>query len=393
MPTIESITHRRIINSHVAFATEFAIRLNDGAAGWGAAPEGETISIYEDRKATDPDAVIDRLRSDELMDRPIDQESWDDYLSQRMDDFGRNTCFALSLALCDSARNPVWPRSVDAASASLHAPKICFNILNGGRHAYTNPVLSDFPEYLLVAKGGDIEEVVRRHNDIQRAVSRALIDQPKRVVSGNPVSCFAAADNRECIEFLLGICEQLGCSQEFELMIDASAGDLWSGDGYRLSLTDDSLLTGDELRDYWLDLIRDYPLRFLEDPFSEKDRENWASLVRSQEACLIIGDNFYSSDAAMIARGAAEGCTHGAIIKPNQAGTVTAVCRSFETAKRSGQVVIASHRSISTESTLVATLACVFGADYIKVGPLLTDYSSVMRVNEMIRLTGEAHGA
>lgn len=63
------------------------------------------------------------------------------------------------------------------------------------------------------------------------------------------------------------------------------------------------------------------------------------------------------------------------------------MCQAFEAAKRGGQLVIASHRSVSTESTLVATLACEFGAEYIKVGPLLSDYSSVLRVNEIIRLT------
>ena len=90
-----------------------------------------------------------------------------------------------------------------------------------------------------------------------------------------------------------------------------------------------------------------------------------------------VGDNFYSSDAARIAQGAANGCTDGVILKPNQAGTVTAACKSLEVARGLGQIVIASHRSISTESTLVATLACALGADYIKVGPLHTDYSSV----------------
>lgn len=387
MPLIESVTHRRVLNSHVAFTTEFVVRLGDGAVGWGAAPEGETISVYEDRKAIDPDAVIERLRRDGLLGKSMTQEEWDHHLSERVGTFGRNTCFALSLAFYESLTRPL-SRGSDAHAAGARAPRICCNILNGGWHAYTNPVLSDFPEYLLVARNDDIEEVIGRHNEIQHAVRLALAEQPKRVVSGNPVSCFASADNRECIEFLLGVRDQLGYSQDFELMVDASAGDLWNGDGYRLALTDDALYTREAFRDYWLDLAGNYPLRFLEDPFSEGDAENWTCLAESQDTCLLIGDNFYSSDAARIAEGVAHGCTHGVIVKPNQAGTVTAVCESVEVARDRGQIVIASHRSISTESTLVATLACTLGADYIKVGPLHTDYSSVLRVNEMIRLTG-----
>ena len=129
-------------------------------------------------------------------------------------------------------------------------------------------------------------------------------------------------------------------------------------------------------------------MRFLEDPFAESDPDSWAHIASAQDSCRLIGDNLYSSDAERIERGAVAGWTHGVIVKPNQAGTVTAVRRAIETARLVGQVVIASHRSISTESTYVATLACEHGAEYIKVGPLQTDCSSVMRVNEILRLIG-----
>jgi enolase len=75
------------------------------------------------------------------------------------------------------------------------------------------------------------------------------------------------------------------------------------------------------------------------------------------------------------------------VIKPNQAGTVTAVRRAIETAQRNKQIIITSHRSISTESTFLSLLTCIYDVKYIKIGPLMTDYSSVVRLNEIIRLT------
>lgn len=387
MPTIDSITQRRILNSHVAFTTEFTVLLDNGARGLGAAAEGETISIYEDRLSTDPAVVICAIRGDGLMDRPISQEEFDDYLTARIGVFGRNMCFALSLAFY-SAEQLTLPAGRNARQdPPLAAPRICCNILNGGRHAYTNPVLSDFPEYLLVSRSDDIEEVIGRHDAIQQAVQAALGQQPKAVVSGNSVSRFATADNRECIEFVLGIRDRLGFAHDFDLMVDASAGDLWDGDGYRLSITDGSVHSRESFCDYWLDLLGQYSVRYLEDPFSEEDGANWSRLAQSQKTSLLIGDNLYSSDAERIAHGSAGGWTHGVVVKPNQAGTITAVSRSFEMAKRCGQIAVASHRSISTESTIVAALACRFDAEYIKVGPLLTDYSAVMRVNEILRLS------
>jgi enolase len=79
------------------------------------------------------------------------------------------------------------------------------------------------------------------------------------------------------------------------------------------------------------------------------------------------------------------------VIKPNQAGTVTAVKEAIEAGEKFGQIVITSHRSISTESTFLSKLTCILNIKYIKVGPLATDYSSVIRLNEIIRLSEEIY--
>ena len=182
--------------------------------------------------------------------------------------------------------------------------------------------------------------------------------------------------------------DELGLTDEFDLMIDASAGDLWSDGRYELAVTDQSAYSSEAFCDYWLRAISDYALAYLEDPFRELDGDAWARLTAAQQACALIGDNLYSSDARRISEGAAAGLTRGAIVKPNQAGTVTAVYDAIAAARAAGQLVITSHRSISTESLFEATVSCVPGADLIKIGPLFTDYSSVIRLNEIIRLTG-----
>jgi enolase len=181
--------------------------------------------------------------------------------------------------------------------------------------------------------------------------------------------------------------ESLGFTGKYDLMIDASAGDLWTSEGYRLAITDGSVHASGQFLEYWRGLIRDYNLRFLEDPFREQDAESWCSLTASEPGVIVIGDNYYSSDAARIEAGAEGKHTRAVIIKPNQSGTVTAVRSAVETARRMGQVVIASHRSISTEETFICALTCMYGVEYIKIGPLETDYSSVVRLNEIIRLT------
>lgn len=198
--------------------------------------------------------------------------------------------------------------------SKLDAPMICCNILNGGWHAYTNPVLSEFHEYILVSKSSNPEEVIAAHNAIQLKVKERLIRQPKVAVAGNPVNIFKTRDNKECIEFLLDVCESLGVSDQFSLMIDASGGDLYNGTGYSFSITDNTVRSREELFLYWMGLIRDYKLAFLEDPFHENDYENWHRLTTSQDSCRVIGDNFYATDAERIREGAIKKFTHGVII-------------------------------------------------------------------------------
>ncbi|MFN2233620.1 MAG: hypothetical protein ACK2U1_05290 [Anaerolineales bacterium] len=389
MPRIRSIEYRRILNSHVNFTNEFIIRLDNGEIGIGGSPQGETISIYEDKNIPiDPKIIINTIEQDGYLGKSLDQASFDNYLQGNIPRFGRNNSYGLSLAFYNATHkdSPVLKGQNEGKYGSPH---ICFNILNGGKYAYTNPILSDFPEYLLVSKTIQIADAIAEHNEIQRVVKNELLKQEKTLVSSNPVACFSTRDNRECIDFLLNILDSLGYSDRFELMIDASAGDLYTDDGYQFPITDSSVFTPGEFFSYWKDIIDNYELRILEDPFHEQDMENWFQLTNSQNKCRVIGDNFYSSDFKRIEEGAAKKYSDGVIIKPNQAGTVTSVEKAIETAKTSGQEIITSHRSISTESTFLSTLTCKNNVEYIKIGPLMTDYSSIVRLNEIIRYTEE----
>jgi len=389
MPSIKIISHRKILNSRVELTNEFVIELTNGRCGIGSAPRGETISIYEKKTSTvDPPRIIEAVNKDQCCNIRLNQKKFDDYLQGKMYVFGRNNCYALSLAFFNATnRSPASLQRCEEVDAKVGFPNLCINVLNGGRHAYTNPVLSDFHEYLLVSKSNDLKEIIKDHNEIQKKVREKLITKEKIVVSNNLVNKFDAADNRECIEFLLSILESLNLADRYDLMIDAAGTDLWTGQGYRFSVTDNSLRTGDQLCRYWMDLIKEYNIKFLEDPFHEKDYESWRTLTSTQNQCNIVGDDLYSADSERIEEGSTKRYTDGVVIKPNQAATVSGTIKAIEAAQSNGQILIMSHRSISTESTFLATITYIYKAKYIKNGPLCTDYSSIVRLNELIRLT------
>jgi len=383
---IMSVHIRNILNSHAEFTTEFIIEFNDGSKGIGSSSKGETISIYEDRKSSiDPKTIIDAIKDADFSRQEIDQDGFDRYLEDNMERFGRNNCFALSLAFNNAAVNSV---GIDDSKSGV-IPRLCLNILNGGWHAYTNPVLCDFSEIMIVPVQNNLVGTLNEHCLIQKRVREKLLKLKKTVINGNQVNVFSTKNNKAPIEFLIEILEDLGLTNKYNLMIDASAGDLKTAEGYHFSLTDGSIRTTSQLCKYWKELCESYKIKFLEDPFHERDFKGWQEFTATRpENCEVIGDNLYSSDAFRITEGANEGYSNGVIIKPNQAGTITASIEAVKTARSHNQIIITSHRSISTESTYICDITNRYDIPYIKIGPLFTDYSSVIRLNELIRLAG-----
>jgi enolase len=391
MSKIAGIRCQKILNSHAEFTNEFIIELEDGSKGVGASPRGETISIYEDKvHARDGEAVINKIYSDGCYHKTLSQEALDAYLQQNVNHFGYGNCFAISLAFYNALENiRSHARKNEKTEKRRSFPRLCLNILNGGQHAYTNPVLSDFPEYLLVPKHNDFFEMIDEHGKIQRGIRERLTGCEKVVVNNNSVNRLQDPNNASWIEMLLDLLKELKLDARYDVMIDASAGDLWQEGKYKFSLTDHSERTGAEMCAYWMELIEKYDIRFLEDPFYEKDIESWKILTSKQKRCCIIGDNLYASRSDKIQKGAEEKYTNGVIIKPDQAGTVTGTIEAIRTSQANKQIVITSHRSISTESTFLSFITCAYDVEYIKIGPLFTDYSSILRFNKIIRLVGE----
>lgn len=387
---IKSAHYRRILNSHGEFTNEFIVFLNNGSIGRGASPKGETISIYEDKHIDiSPKNIINELQKDRVLDKAMNQEDFDSYLEEKMGLFGRNNSYALSMAFYNAHEQFMQIDTIENERIKNDfIPKQCINILNGGTHAYTNPVQSEFHEYILVAKTNDLVSTLNDHEVIQKRVKEKLAKKDKIYVNGLLVSKADHGDNRDWFDFLQETLKELGLENDYDQMIDASAGDHWTGKEYQFAITNHPSLNKEDMCNYWLNIIKDHNLRILEDPFHETDFESWHTLTNNQTKCKIVGDNLYSGDPERIAQGIDKKYTHGIILKPNQAGTVSNTIEAIKLVQENNHTLIMSHRSISTESKFLPHISNKYNTEYIKNGPILTDYSSIIRLNEFIRLTG-----
>ena len=379
---IADVQEVRVLNSHLDWTLELWIRLDDGRSGRGAAPKGETPSVYEPAGTAITDrrqAVVDEIRA-VLVGADVDQAELDGQLEARRPSWGPAVVFALSVAFHEAT----W--SNEPAPVPGRSPRLLFNLLNGGLHAYTNPIVSDLTEILVLPRTDGIERSIDGYRRLLAEARTILSDVPTRTIGANRVHDLGGPTNDTALGLARRILDRTGLDDEFELAVDASAGDWWDGDGYRLPVTGDRL-DRRALADWWLGLIDRHGLAWVEDPFAETDAEGWRLLHDERPAgCRLLGDNLTSTLPAELERKA--GLVDGVLLKPDQNGTVSGSRRFAALAREHGLALITSHRSIETDSPFLVHLSHDLGADAIKVGPY-SDFSSVLRSNELIRISDE----
>lgn len=378
---IARVGGRRVLNSHCRWTLEFGVELADGRGGRGASPRGETPSIYEraaDGSATP--AVVDEVRA-LVAGRSFDQETLDGLLLERGEAWGRAATYAVSVAFFEATCG-ASDRTGDPRADLPRPPRILFNLLNGGLHAYTNPVASDFTEFLVVPHELDLAASIDAYLRLLELAPARLSRLPVRSIGGNPVADLGPQPNEAACGLVRELLDEAGFTGTFGIMIDASAGDWARAGEYVLPVTGARMRT-DALVGYWLALADRHGLELLEDPLGELDLDGWQALHEARPAgTAILGDNFTSSDPDMLP--ARAGALDGVLLKPDQAGTVTRARRFGELAHDRGLQLIASHRSIETDGVFLVHLATLLGTDAIKIGPF-SDLTSVIRTNELLR--------
>lgn len=375
--SVADVRGRLVLDSHLAWTPEFDIVLDDGTVGRGSAPRGETTSIFETTGAEPMEEMAATARAT-LVGRELDQNALDETIEQWVPSWGAQATLALSIA-CYLAP----PRSGDALEARV--PRLLLNVLNGGMHAYTNPVEADVHELMIYARSRDLRSTADAYRRLLEVIHDELRRYPLTRVGRNEVHRIGDAPDEAVLELLRTILDREGLSSEFQIAIDASAGDWWTGEAYELPVSGRRLTT-DQLVEWWMTLIETYGIELLEDPLAEEDRRGWSGLraVRP-ETCAILGDNYTSTSLDQLVGAGKARDLDGVLAKPNQNGTVSGSLAFVDAAKRAGLAIIASHRSVETDSTFLAELARQMGADGLKIGPF-RDFTAVVKFNELLRL-------
>jgi enolase len=128
----------------------------------------------------------------------------------------------------------------------------------------------------------------------------------------------------------------------------------------------------------------------VEDPLAEDDPEGLSAFTAEARALgiQVVGDDALVTSAPRVILAAREGWVDTLLLKPNQAGTLTAAAEALGAARAAGFGCIASARSGESEDTSIAHLAVGWGIGQLKVGSIArgertAKWNEVLRIEEV----------
>ena len=415
-PVIESIVAREILDSRGTPTVEVDVRLQGGAFGRAGVPSGastgsrEAIELrdggtrYKGKGVQRAVGHVNSVLAPALRGMVAsDQRALDDRLRQidGTDNKGRlgaNAILGISMAAARAAAMASHTPLYRWLGPGTTLPVPLLNVLNGGAHA-DNSV--DLQEFMIVPVGAPtFAEALRMGAETYASLKALLKKRGLTTAVGDEGGFAPNVSNLQALELLLSAIEATGlrAGTDIALALDAAASEFYEDGTYVFKKSDGSRRSSDEMISFWEDWVRQYPIWSIEDGLSEEDWGGWQNLTRRLgDRVLLVGDDVFVTNPAILERGIREKVANAALIKLNQIGTLTETQDAIAMARAAGYANIISHRSGETPDDFIADLTVATNAGLIKTGApargeRLAKYNQLLRIEEELGSTGKYAG-
>jgi len=279
---------------------------------------------------------------------------------------GGNALLCVSLAVAragaESAGVPLYRHLGNPQASRLPLPVA--TVLAGGKYS---PSPLDFEDYLLVLDGfprfaDGLEALVATRQTLGELLEKKFgaVAEVGGALSP-PIS-----DTRQAFDLMLEATRLAGFEGRIPLGLDVAGSDLRTEDGrYMVGAR---RKTADEMIAHFVDLARQYPLVFIEDPFGQDEFESFAALTAALPDRQIVGDDLFVSNTRRLECGILRRAGNTILLKVNHVATVTEVRDAGVLAAANGFAVAVSLRSSDTNDSFIADLAVALEARQIKLG-------------------------
>jgi enolase len=403
--TIAAVEALRVWDSRGRPTIEVEVRTTRGAIGRAIAPAGASRGSAEAVEARDGGEILGGLDVSRAVDtvrsvvqpallgaNALEQADVDALLDQldpspTRGELGGNVTTATSLAVLHAAAagrgRPLWAH-LNPEPAWLPRPEV--QIIGGGAHASRRIDVQDF--MVVPLRATSMEIALLQVAEVYRQVGMVFHERGARHgVADEGGHWPDVADNEEALDLVMTGIERAGLDpgRDMAISVDVAASEFERDGRYRLASEH-----AEYSRAKWLDILDSwaskYPICAIEDPVGERDTTGWPEATeRLRRHAIVIGDDNLVTNASRVRACAQVGACTSALIKVNQAGTVTSARAAFDAAKTAGWSTVVSARSGETEDVTIAHLAVGWQADLIKVGSIARGERTA-KWNELLRI-------
>ena len=413
---ISEIYARQILDSRGNPTVEVDVYLENGIFGRAAVPSGASTGEREALELRDggkdflgkgvKKAVenVNKIIAPKIEGMNVFEQKKIDQMMIEIDGtenkskLGANAILATSLAVAKAAASTygMWLYEYLGGLNAKTMPVPLMNFINGGVHAGNK---LDVQEFMIIPLNADsFSEALRIAVEVYHELKQFLKERyGLQAINIGDEGGFAPpmSNTREALNALIGAIKRAGygLGGDVALALDVAASQLYSKKTgtYRV---DGLNLKPQELLDYYIELINEYPIVSIEDPFMEDDFQSFAKLLeKTKNKILIVGDDLFVTNIERLRKGIKYKSCNAILVKVNQIGTLTEAVGVINEARRVNYRAIISHRSGETEDTTIAHLAVAFNTGLIKTGApargeRTAKYNELLRIEE--RLGSEA---
>lgn len=385
MPKIKHISCNKLLNSRGDWTIETHVHLDDGSVGEQAIPDGASKGEHEALYVSVDKAIdlVEHPIADLLVgENPFDQTKIDRLMCEmdgtvNKSHLGGNSILSVSLGVAKasavSKKLELYEYLAELYGTNLSHPLTMptpvFNILNGGKHAHND---LSFQEFMVIpAPNSKFSAQVEMGVDIYHTLQQMLIDEGSDVDVGDEGGF--APNNYTVPKALEKIKEAAGkkhkVGEDVFFGLDVAAESFWDHGDYNIK-EENLRLTTSQLAEYHENLMQNFELIYLEDPFYEKDLDGWREFnAKYAKKLMVIADDLVVTNTKFLKQTIAGNLANAVIVKPNQVGTLTETFEFIKMARAANMSIIISHRSGDVaEDTFIADLAVAVGAEFMKSG-------------------------
>ena len=311
--------------------------------------------------------------------------------TENKSNLGANAILAVSMAVTRASALeqdiPLYGRIAELAdNKRIALPVPSMNVINGGRHAGNK---LDIQEYMILPLGAkNFTEGVRFCAEVYHNLKSIIKEKyGKNAINVGDEGGFAPPLDRaeEPLNLILEAVEESGYQDEIKLGIDAAASEFYKDNSY---FFEGKNLSGEELGDFYSDLLRSYPIVSCEDLFAQDDWDSWIEFTKKYNKIQIVGDDLLVTNVKRIKRAVELNACNALLLKINQIGTISESIDAAKFSIKNGWNVMVSHRSGETEDSFIADLTVGLGNGQIKSGaPCRSERNS--KYNQLIRIEEE----